>query len=573
MLAQVYPRIIDRIGEWNPQLFREAQGRLQLRNIALVSGFSLIGQIFLYLYFQGILPLSEGIYSRYCTSLSDSAVNDYYGGSQKCITDLLGNIQIIKELWWLDIFTTMSVMGIFITLVVGCYMLIADLTKEERQGTFNFIRLSPQSAFSILAGKMLGVPILVYLFGILAIPFHLKAGLSAHIPLHLIFGFYLVLVASCFFFYSASMLYSLVTNNLGNFQPLLGGGMVLFFLLVIMAVTHDSHGLEYSETSFDWLLFFYPGTYLIYLVKSTFLAPDTVGYLVSPALMNLNWYGQFFWRNSASAFAFIIFNYGLWSFWLWQGLKRRFHNPRTTVITKYHSYWLSACFIVFSLGFALQSSDYYNSYNSYHSLEQSLIVVQVFNFILFLILIAALSPHRQSLQDWARFRHQKSLEKRNIWRDLLLGEKSPAVLAIALNILIVNFYLLPAVLMFPFPKSKLSIMMGLLFGGAVILVYASIAQLLVMLKTDKRGLIASGTISALIIVPFASAAMFPQIANMQVIRLFSAFPLLVNNYISTLELIGVGLCYLVSLSFFNWQMKRLLDKAGMSETKMLLAEK
>jgi hypothetical protein len=30
----------------------------------------------------------------------------------------------------------------------------------------------------------------------------------------------------------------------------------------------------------------------------------------------------------------------------------------------------------------------------------------VFNLLLFLCLIAALSPHRQAMQDWARYRHQ-----------------------------------------------------------------------------------------------------------------------------------------------------------------------
>lgn len=561
MLAQIYPRIIDRVGEWNPQLFREAKGRLNWRNVALVSGFSLIGQIFIYLYFKGVLPIKEGQWSRYCTGESDS----YHGGN--CTTDLLGNIQIMKDLWWLDIFTTMSIIGIFVCLVIGSYMLIADISKEEREGTFNFIRLSPQSALTILGGKMLGVPILVYLFGILAIPFHLKAGLSAHIPLPLILGFYLVLGASCVFFYSVSTLYSFVTNNLSGFQSLLGSAMIFFFLFVMTGMTLETYGSEYTETTFDWLLLFYPGTFLIYLVKSTFLAPDTVGYFSADALMNLNWYGKFFWQNSFTGLMFMLANYGIWSFWIWQGLKRRFHNTSATIISKYHSYWLSACFIVFSLGFALQSVDDKYVHN------RSLIVVQVFNLILFLILIFALSPHRQNLQDWARFRHQNSQEKRNIWRDLLLGEKSPSVLAITLNVLIVNMYMLPSVLLFPFAE-KTTIVLGLIFSGAVILVYATIAQLLMMLKTNKRGLIASGAVSSLIIAPFASMAIIPHLSSqMTLISLFTAFPLVAIQGVSLFSVVGSSIFYVLTLSIFNWQMKRVLDKAGMSETKMLMAEK
>ena len=568
MLSRIYPRVIDHVGELNPQLFREIQGRLKLRNVVLASAVSIIGQIFLYLYFQGMLPITEGEYSRYCTTISDSGVKDYYGGSQECITDLLGNLHIIKELWWLDIFTTMSIIGIFISLVVGSYMLIADISKEERLGTLNFIRLSPQSVFTILGGKILGVPILVYLFGALAIPLHLVAGLSAGIPFHLILGFYLVLAASCLFFYSVSILYSLVSNNLGNFQALLGGGMIFFFLLVMMAATLESHGSQYAENSLDWVLLFYPGTFLIYLVKSTFLAPDTIGYLASPALMNLNWYGQFFWQNSATGFAFMLANYGVWSFWLWRGLKRRFHNPLATVISKYDSYWLSACFIVFNLGFALQSV-HSNSYSD----EASVIIVQILNLILFLILIAALTPHRHTLQDWARFRHQKSRTKRALFRDVLLGEKSPAVMAIAVNVLIVTLYLTPSVLIFSFHSGKSETIMGFILGGAIILVYATVAQLLVMLKTNKRGLIATGGVAALMIAPFLSFAIFPHAASdLEIIGLFSPFPMVVADLVSSMELISMSIGYVVTLSALNWQIKRVLDKAGMSESKILLAE-
>ncbi|RQH23304.1 hypothetical protein D5R40_27115 [Okeania hirsuta] len=50
-----------------------------------------------------------------------------------------------------------------VILIGGVYMLVADLAKEKRLGTLNFIRLSPQSIQKILLGKLLGVPILIYL--------------------------------------------------------------------------------------------------------------------------------------------------------------------------------------------------------------------------------------------------------------------------------------------------------------------------------------------------------------------------------------------------------------------------
>jgi len=68
-----------------------------------------------------------------------------------------------------------------------------------------------------LVGKLLGVPILLYLVAGLAAPLHLWSGLAAEIPLSLILSFYGVLIASCLFFYSAALLFGLVGSWLGGF--------------------------------------------------------------------------------------------------------------------------------------------------------------------------------------------------------------------------------------------------------------------------------------------------------------------------------------------------------------------
>jgi ABC-type Na+ efflux pump permease subunit len=83
----------------------------------------------------------------------------------------------------------LSVIGIFALIVIGTYLLISDLAHEERRGTLNFIRLSPQSPENILVGKLLGVPILLYLVAVLAVPLHLWAGLAAQISLMRILSF------------------------------------------------------------------------------------------------------------------------------------------------------------------------------------------------------------------------------------------------------------------------------------------------------------------------------------------------------------------------------------------------
>ncbi|MGY6531024.1 MAG: ABC transporter permease [Cyanobacterium sp.] len=572
MFAQVYPRLISRVGEFNPQLFREIKGRLQPRNVMIVSELSIVGQVLLFIYFQGLFPSQEGVYNRYCTG---EGYETYTRGAQLCITDMLGNIQTIKEVWWLDMFVTMSIMGIFILLLGGSYMLVADLTKEERKGTFNFIRLSPQSASDIFLGKILGVPILLYLFGILAIPLHVWSGLSANIKFPLMVMFYLILGASCLFFYGASLLFSLVSKEWGSFQAPLAVTSIFFFLFCMLGVTLESNAPAYTQTSLDWFLLFYPGTFLAYLVDSTFLSQTTLGYLSADALTNLRWYGQSLWQNGFSGGLLILLNYAVWTFWLYQGLKRRFANPLATVITKSQSYALSFCFIVTNLGFALQTLDEYSDFQGIVQL------IQVLNLILFLLLIAGLTPSRQSLRDWARFRHENTRENRVLWRDLAFGEKSPAVMAIALNLLLVNLYTIPSLFFFP-NTNPLEFIIGIMLGAFSILVYASVAQLLMTLKTEKRGIIAGVTVIALNISPlfahvFLDDLMGHNISHpillQEILANLSPFAIALNTYQSLSALFISLSIQVVTIVGFNLKTTKTLAIAGMSETKRLMMEK
>jgi hypothetical protein len=146
---------LARLGDWNPQLFRELKGRLKPRNLTIAVAISLLGQLLLLISFAGQLPVDDArgvVSNRYCIS----------NLNRECIRDAVGNFTINWQLWSLDVFTWLSLIGIFAMLVVGTYMLISDLSREEHRGTLNFIRLSPQPTQSILTGKLLGVPILLY---------------------------------------------------------------------------------------------------------------------------------------------------------------------------------------------------------------------------------------------------------------------------------------------------------------------------------------------------------------------------------------------------------------------------
>lgn len=559
MMSQKYLPVIDKIGEWNPQLFREIQGRLKPKTLSIVMIASFIGQFLLFVYFKGMLSLHEGDYSRYCSGIFEQ---NSYSSVGVCDTDLLGNLKIIKELWWLDLFTTMSVMGIFILLVVGCYMLIADVSKENAKNTLNFIRLTPQSAMTIFGGKILGVPILVYLFAILAVPLHSIAGLKAHISFPLILAFYGLLVVACFFFYTASLLFSLASNGLGNFQAWLGSMVVLFLLSSTVGVCLQSS--RFSSSSLDWLVLFNPAIFLPYLVKSTFIAPETVNYLSLDSLNELSFYGNFLYRNSFLALLFIVANYGIWTFWLWQGVKRRFHNPTDTVISKYHSYLISACFIVFNLGFTLQQMNYGGE-------KDNLIVLQIFNFLFFLLLIPAITPHRQTLQDWARYRHENSFSSHNQMKDLLLGEKSPSPFSIMVNVSIITLYLMPSLFIFSFQGVDVGNVIGFLLSAMMIIIYGTIFQLLLMMKNQKRNLIASAVIGSLIFSPYLTLTILgANGTEFGMVWLFSAFPLVGVDLTSPLMILAGLLIQTIIIIGANFQLKRMLNHLGMSQTKTLL---
>ena len=147
--------LIDRLGDWNAQLFRELKGRLTLRRVLIAAGSSLAVQ-----------TLMLGMVSdERCAYQDTFACSQYY-----------------VEINWLPLFMMLTSMMSVLLFAGGAYLTIDDWAREERRGTLNFIRLSPQSSQSILWGKLLGVPALIYLAVGVAIPLHLIAAIAAGIP-------------------------------------------------------------------------------------------------------------------------------------------------------------------------------------------------------------------------------------------------------------------------------------------------------------------------------------------------------------------------------------------------------
>jgi hypothetical protein len=391
---------------------------------------------------------------------------------------------------------TLSFIGVTILLVVGTYLLITDLVKEETRGTLNFIRLSPQSAKTIFLGKLLGVPALVYCLAFLAIPLHFFAGLMAHIPVALILAFYGVLIASCAFFFHLALLIGLTPSKAASFHSFVASGGLLLYLMVMMttALAGDRGGMH---SPLDWVSLFYPGKALVYLAQSTFLP---LNYLNSVNLTDLLWYGQPIFKHAWTAIAFMLINYGIWTYGITQAINRRFRRRPSVWLSKKQSYGLSLSFIIIALGFVPQTTSSIRLYYNF-------VILQFLLFAFCMMLTIALSPQRQNLQDWARYRHQLSQTPRSLLKDLIWGEQSPSTLAIALNGGIVLLYTLPAALIFPLENYQFPVILGLLLGFSINLFYALIFQRFLLLKTSKRMAGAVSALSILAIFPLLVALM------------------------------------------------------------------
>ena len=484
---------IDKVGEWNPQLFRELKGRLKKFPVIIALVTSLASQLILFIFHFLQTPNLDGktiyIKGKYCKL---SSLNNF--SYEKCPTN-----KIDIQLWWQDhfgyMFLTLSMIFIFTLLVAGTYLIINDLSQEERKGTLNFIRLSPQSETSIFTGKILGVPVLIYLLVLAAIPFHIFTGISGNIPFGNILCFYLMLGASCIFFYSIASLFGIFGGSaFSGFKPWLGSGLVLLFLWINVPIS-------YTNSYHNYIAFF-----------RLFSPHDITNYLFSnlldlnSSLEDLEFFNLALGKSFFAVVAIHLFNYALWTYWAWQGLRRCFRNPNATIFSKQQSYLIVVSFQVMIIGFYVSED-----YTRWSGFYEGILSLYAWNLFLILPLFALLLPHRQAIQDWARFRHHNNansanLSKKSLLSELIFGEKSPAILAIAIDLLIAASTFVVLFVLANIENSNpnntiLWILSTLLIFISLITIYATIAQIMLMLKNSKRTLWAMGTVSAAIILP------------------------------------------------------------------------
>lgn len=502
---------MDRLGDWNTQLVRELKGRLTSRNITLSVGVSIVAQLLIVLVFISQIPGPTDRYGSYCSS-----VNNGY-----CLFNLFQ--------WWQDLNQVFYWILPLVLVSGGVYLLIADLAREERRGTLNFIRVSPQSSQSILIGKLLGVPVLLYLAVAIALPSYAITAIVAQIPLLEVLSFYVLLAALCAVFYSAAALFALM----GGHQALVGAGITLGMLWWLMYHEFYSYGKNWA--SHKW--FGFP--------------------LNGDNLFNVR--------------VFALVNCAILTYWIWQGLHRRFRNPAATMISKKQSYALVFCVNILFLGLVTSylGSDPDPKLTAYYWFDR-LYGIATLNLCLFLGLIAALSPPRQTLLDWARYAHQAN--RQSVLQDLIWGEKSPAPVTIAICATITAFIFIPWVLLWPVEMVyKLQAIAAVAFYVILTVIYAVLAQIMLLLKSKKRALWATGVVVAAINVPLLILALLGgQAETIPELYLFSILSLSGLEYATVTPIFIAFLGHLAILAGLSLKLRQQLNLAGESATKALL---
>jgi hypothetical protein len=384
-------------------------------------------------------------------------------------------------------------------------------------------------------------------------------------------GYYVVLGASYGFFYSVALLLGLVSKWLGGFQAWLGSGVVLMFLFpMTMMLMSNSYA---THSPFDWLMLFNPEMVLPYLMGSYSLDAATTANNWS-SLQKLTFFSMPVGSSMWSIVGLMVFNFGLWSYWIWQAIKRCFHNPTATLLGKQQSYWLTAGFEAMMLGFALNPEvGEWKSYN--RGAFDNFQLILVFNLLLFLALIAAISPQRQAMQDWIRYRHQQgSASNKGVMLDLIWGERSPALVAVTLNLAIASSILLPWILFWPNSELKVPALSGLLVSSSLTILYAAVAQFMLLMKTPKRAVWAATSVGGLIVVPpiiFGFLSM--TVTNNPGVWLFSAFPGASLEYTTGISVFLAVIGQSLTFTLLSLQFTRQLQKVGESHLKTLLSRR
>ena len=425
----------DRLGTFNPQFLRECRGRLKPRSVIAAIGLSLIFQFLLYISVVDVPPeYRTETYRDVCSTLT----------------------------WAIP----------YSLFVLGGYYIVDDLTREEKRGTLNFIRLSPRPAREILLGKLLGVPMLPVLLAATAVPLHIVSGLIGGSSWLWMLSYYLVVAFGTAFVFSLALLFGLV----GSASPL---------------------GKQQSLSSIGFaglaLLFITPA-FVIWNRVSTWWSFGEISPLYGSyrnAAIDLKWLYLPVADNAVAAHLFTLANLAIATLLIWQVMLRKFRIPQATFLSKRMSYISVAYLNVLVWGF-LQSS----SLSTDARTTGASVALIALNATIFTVLMFALAPSRQTLLDWLRYRRHNLTDW--VWND-----SSPSVVAIAVNFAIAFLLIVPWLLIADLGTkiSTLPVLLAVLSFGTSILIYATLVQIIFSMKLRSPLIWAAGVVATVAFVP------------------------------------------------------------------------
>lgn len=510
---------INRLGDWNPQLMRELRGRLQRRNGLIVVATSLIIQVLILLTFS----------IQNCTKYDNN----------RCV-------EFIWEFDWLMIFRTLNWILPLSLFSIGVYLLISDWMKEQRRGTLNFIRLTPQSSQSILWGKMLGVPILVYLGLSLAVPLHWISGIAAGVPFAWMISFYALMMVTCGLFYNVGLLNSCLTQ--ASYQGLAAS---------LVGVWLGSTFTGLLDWSFDWQN------------------------LVYKDLGDWSWFIWNLGHEPLPLTLWTLITISVSAYWVWQATNRMFRNSNGTLLSKQQSYWLVGSVQIWLLGLLWSLPHQFVAHQE--QLFGYLFGISLFSLFFLLGVIFAISPQRQALLDWARYgqSQRQHATVNNVpvsWQDWLWGEKSPSSVAIAVTLVITALVWFPWLLWFPVGvNDKAKAIAGLLLCANLIGFYALLVQLMLLIRRKKAGIWAGSTLSLAIFVPLLILSIVQtgsvsglQLPGLWLVSVFGA-PWMIWEQTSVFTVLLSLLGQWMIMAGLILQLTHQLKQVGESASKPLLA--
>jgi hypothetical protein len=524
----------DRIGDFNPQLLRELKSRLSWRNGLVVVAISAICQLLILLSQYSKLPTQPQIpqigygHTEYCVAVLES----------KCTIDKFGNILINWPKWWVEVSVSVSWLMFYGLFVGGVYLLASSFSQEEKRGTLNFIRLTPQKASTIFVGKLLGVPILVYLGTALALPMQFYAAHQAHISRLHVLSWDLFMLAMALMLYLGAILATMWFQTQS--------------ILLAVAALFAAYQIIYS--SLHWHNNISTGR---------------------------EWYGIAMGNRLAFYLALIgVATAGI--YWLYKALERRYLQPKATVLSKKQSYLWSLMLHLFLMGFFV----YRYSHQSLGIIDRLSFhapldfgksddiyfangVLGVFGLVWLLLLVPLLLPSRQSLVEWSRHGSAKTRSLHSlIWND-----KSPAVVAVAVNVAIASMVWLIPMVLFTNRASLSKLLIGFSITLVLAAIYSSIAHWVLFWPVNNRPVWIAAIIGALVLLPLLGPSIisFGMDTNKNPIFLFSPFLWTSIQHVPIFTSLLICGLLVAILGWLTFRLQRVITKVGRSESYQAFA--